>query len=427
MKKTVSKLLANNFIQGGILLTASNLFISFLNYLFNFLSGRALGPEGYGEIIALFSYLSIFAIPLSVITTTMIQKIASTSHNKVMYAKAIETWTIEKIKRWWILLMCVFLLTPFVSRITNLTPVVSYSLIPLTLFSFFAAVYDGAFQGLRLFALLSFTSIIAVLIKLSGAVLVSYHLGGLGVIVVMLLISGVVKIVLSKLFFLKHAKKYVAKKVHINKRIISTIADPQLWLITISLLSITLLNNIDVIFVKKFFSAYEAGIYSLWSLFAKIILFAIGSFITMGFIFFASKDTKKQHGKVFLLSLIFIVITGIGSYIGYRLFGAWVVTTFFGSGFEKIIPYLGLASIFGTLYITILYVNNFFLAQKSRLALLLPISIPVYLLALFMIPHKLDSIMYLNNIFSGFFIIVCLIAYMWRFFYNVKPDGKKKT
>ncbi len=427
MRTRLKALSKNPFLQGGVFLTATNFITGFLNYFFNILAGRALGPAGYGEITALFSYLYIFSVPLAIVTNLMIQKIGSTSQDKVAYTHAIEVWFIQKIKRWWFLFILCGVLIPFIPQLTNLNPIAGYALIPFIALSFLSAVYDGAFQGLHLFLWFSFISVCVVILKLTGAVLAISGFPGLEMILLFLILSIIFKIFLSKHIFQGMIKKTnTSETIIFPARALDILKENHLWITAISLLSITLLNNIDVIFVKKFFTAEEAGLYGSWSLFAKIIFYFISPLLSIGFIFFSSKEHENQHKRIFIGSLIFLVVMGIGSYIFYTFFGSFLILSFFGKQYEAIIPILSSASIFGILFVAILYINNFFLTQKSKLALLLPCSIPIYIIALFFIPKNLDAIIQLNIIFSSFFILICVVASIKTFSYN-KSNGRKTT
>ena len=75
MMKLLKKLWANEFFQGGFFLTSSSFTINVLNYFFNLLAARTLGPSGFGEITAFFSYNNIFSVPILVVTLVLIQKI----------------------------------------------------------------------------------------------------------------------------------------------------------------------------------------------------------------------------------------------------------------------------------------------------------------------------------------------------------------
>src|SRR3989344_3767766 len=100
MKKFIGKIFFNRFFQGGMVLTTTNLILGFLNYLFNSLSGKLLGPAKYSEISALFSYLVIFGVPSAVIQTEIIRRLGNAGPDRFRLVKSWNEWYIKKIRKW---------------------------------------------------------------------------------------------------------------------------------------------------------------------------------------------------------------------------------------------------------------------------------------------------------------------------------------
>lgn len=424
MKSSIKKIWGNEFVQGGVFLTISSFLVNILNYLFNLLIGRFLGPSGYGEVVALFSYMSVFSVPIMAISFVLIQKVGSKSTYRIEYAKSLESWFLNKLRRWSIVFFTLFVGTiPFVSRATNLNPLSSYFLIPLAFFGFLAAFYSALSQGLRLFLLFSVVSLIGIVIKFSGALPLIFKLGGLPIVLIFLLSSSIISYALYYYYFKCKLPVNSSRGVQkIERKALSILSQPQLIITFFSILGLTALSNVDIIFVKKFLSSYEAGIYSSWSLFAKMILYVLGPLASLGYVFFASNIDSDGQKKTLNISLVFLFIIAIASYVFYTNFATPLIILFFGVKFQGVSPYLGLASIFGSLYSAIAFVNNYFLAKKSLYSLILPLFFPFYLIGLFLIPRHIESVMTLTIGYSIVTLFVYFIAYLSSFFYNAR-DG----
>lgn len=412
MRKTINTLWNNSFIRGGMLFTVSSFVINIVNYFFNLLAARSLGPQGYGEITTLFSYVSITAVPSIVLSMFVIQKISSSGKQKYIFASSLVQLFWQKIKKWWFMFIFILILAPFIPKLANLSSISGLLLLPLIVFSFIATFYAAVMQGLQLFFLLSLITLFGVTLKLFGAILTTFGVDGVGTILFFILLSALIPIMVN----VRVLKSYFQRKISISlpqteKRIISLLYNPQFILILVSTLAITMLNNIDIIFVKKFLSSENAGIYSSWSLLAKIIFYALGPLIAISFIFFSSSETKKHQDTTLVVSLCILLFIGIGSFIFYKVFATFIVSLFFGARFQAVVPYLNQASIFGALYSAIQYINSYFLAIKSRFALLLFVLLPVYVILLFLIPRNLNQIIRLNILFSGFAVLSYLGAY----------------
>jgi len=203
--------------------------------------------------------------------------------------------------------------------------------------------------------------------------------------------------ILQKLFYKHQTKHTFLPFVSLRKFVFSS----QFIITLFSLLSLTLLSNADIVFVKKFFSQADTGIYGSWSLFAKIILYVVAPITQIAFVFFAGNKKKHLQDKMLAISLVVVILVGITGYIGYTYFGTMLITGLFGIKFLKITPYLGLASIFGTFYATANLLNTYFLAKKNRYALIFVFLFPLYIITLFFLPKNLISVMRMNIVFSG--------------------------
>lgn len=427
MKTKLSKLWNNKFIQGGTIYTTASFLINVINYFFNVLVARGLGPTGFGEITALFSYTTIFSVPILVMSMVIIQKIGAKGEYAKGFSQSLEIWFLSKLEQRWYLILPILFISPFIPRFTNLSPLSGYILIPLVMLSFVGAFYGALLQGLQAFAWISGLNLLSGLLKFAGALFVIAGIDGIATIIVFLLFSSIITLLLSHVLIRKNTQfTEVRNPDKINKRLRDAIVDKHVVITFFSILSITLLNNIDIIFVKKFFSAQDAGIYSAWSLFAKIITYVIGPITMVSYIFFSNKQNSHNHKRILYISMGILIFTSLSCYIIYRFFPFFAIHLFFGPRYESLLPYLPSASIFGALYATITLINNYFLAKKSSWSLLLMGFIAVYAGALYTFSKSFYSIIQINIIFAAFIALIYMIAYIKSFIYN-SSDGKSKN
>ncbi|MDA1317284.1 MAG: hypothetical protein O3B87_04645 [bacterium] len=423
LKIIVGLLKGNIFFKGGIFLTIASFITGLINYLFNLAVARSLGPEGYGEITTLFSYLVISSIPIGTASIFMIQKIGA-SENMGIYSYALYDWFLTKVKKWWLLLFIILLTTPFVPQITNLSKTVGYALPLLIVLSLLGAFYSGAYQGLHLFYWLAFIGLIVTILKLAGAGLTFFGLGGIGLIIVFILLSQVVGIMLSHVIFVRKYKVRLEKDQTIKKRILSIFQDRQLWLSAGATSILAIINNIDIIYVKKVFSAEQTGIYSSWSIFAKIILYALGPLLTLGYIFFSSKKNALNHRLVFTISFLFLLVIGVIITMIYGIFGETLVIKLFGHEFLRVIPYLEWAAYYGIGYTMMTFMLYYFLAMKSSISQLPILLLPIYLLVLFIYSESISDVMRISTYYVLITSVIFLLAFIRDYFlYNRGYDA----
>jgi len=406
----LNKLKSNVFFQGGVWLTAASFAGNFINYLFSVLTGRALGPEGYGEISAMFSYTVLITFPVGVLGALLIQKIGN-SEDSDEYTASILLWAKKKATQWWYLLLLPILVTPFVPSLTNLSPYASYTLVVVVIVTLIGSLYDGIFQGKHLFAMFSIISIVAVLIKLMGGVLAFYYEPLLVFPLAAIMISGIVKVVWSHIY-LTHKIQLTRHTREINKRVRDLLVDRQFWLTLLTSAGIIGLSNIDIIFVKKMFSAEHAGLYSAWSLFAKIILYLIGPILSLSYVFFSSRKNKHLHKLVLSLTISGMMVVSFIMYQIYDDYPQTIIHLIFGSRFDLLIPYLDWAALFGSAYVLIMFFNNYYLAKGSRVAMILPFAIIIYIASLFVWGKDIYTVMMINVGFSISVVIVYLVFYL---------------
>ena len=417
MLALLKKSLNNKYARGAFFLTVASFMTNFINYIFYLIICRSLGPDGYGDISALMSYIAILSVPLSVISLYLIQKIASSKTNKFTYVSELETYFWSKIKKYRFLIIATGLLTPFLPKITNLSGLISYSILPLLFLSVIGSIYDSFFQGLGLFFAFSVLGVVAVLIKLFGGFLTLTNYAGLLTVIIFLIISGIFKSLGSKIVLNREmAKKVNDKKILIQKRILSLLKSRQFILTFFSVVGTVALGNLDIIFAKKFLDSHFAGIYSSWSLFAKIILYIIGPILSISYIFFSDSHYSDKHDRMFLISLVVLLIFGICISVFYLNFAQFVVFIIFGGKFNEVVHRLSLAGLYGILYSAIIYFNNYFLAKKSIISALLPISLIFYAISLLFITKNIDSLIMINIQFSSIIVIVYILIAVFYFY-----------
>ncbi len=410
----LSRHLKNPFLQGSILFTFATFLGSLLNYLFNLIVAQKLGPSGFGEMTALFSYTTIFSVPMTVITMVLIQKIGANANNGLAYALTLERWFLTKLRKWGLLLIPFMFLSPVIQNLTNLSFYSSISMAPFIILNFLGAYYGALLQGLHVFGWLSGFGLIAVVLKLSGAIAISNPTDGFLLILIFLFLATGSTIIGSFIYLRRISSSSKLIESKLKKRVLESLFQKQVIVTFFSILGLTLLGNADIVTAKKFMSAEQAGIYGSWSLFAKIILYLIGPLLTASYIFFSSLKNKRNHEKVLKLSLTFLGIVAVVSFLFYQFLSLSIINILFGVQFNSIAPVLGLASIFGSLYTSTTLLNNYFLSKNSVFSLMPAIVGVLYIPALFFFGHSIPNLITINISVASILLIlqiICLLKY----------------
>ncbi|OGK31020.1 hypothetical protein A3A93_06430 [Candidatus Roizmanbacteria bacterium RIFCSPLOWO2_01_FULL_38_12] len=404
---------SQKFLKSSFFYWVASMICGIMNYFFNSYVGKALGPNGFGDITTLFSYVIVLSIPTGIIGTFLIIKIGDKLKNHG-YARSLFLWYINLLKNRWYLLALVFLLSPFVAPLTGLPQTVAYFLIPILIINWIIAYYNSLLQGLHLLSTIAIVGLLMTAIKLAGGLSAFFFHQGILIILVSLFAGFVVNLLISHFVLSRFLAKAKMVSINFQKKLLTLHKDKHIWLTIASTIAVGLLGNIDIIVAKRLFSAENVGFYSAWLLFGKIILYIFGPILSIAFIFFSSRKYKKFHRPGFIFTIFIFALIGIVAYFGYDMFALTAVNLVFGHKFLPVAPYLDVAAIYGTCYLLVFFTHQFFLAKGSWGVLILPIFSVIYI---GVILFAAKSIVILMMITVGFLALVfgsSLIFYLLR-------------
>jgi O-antigen/teichoic acid export membrane protein len=402
MKSFVYSLINNKYIQGGTALMLSTVLINAVNYFFYILVAKTLGPQGYGEIVALFSYLALLGTPFAILSTLIIRRLGYAGEKRALVVQAFDKWFWERMKRLGIPILLVSLLVmPLIPKLTNLSDLSSWVLIAALLLGLLSMPYYGFVQGLHLFATYSLISVGSSVLKLSGAILVFIGIGDIRLVYGGFLMS-LVFVFLSTVRMTRRQYHTTESKnpYEFQKNLRSILLQKNTLYAFISLVGITMIGNVDIFYVKKFMSAHDAGLYAAWGLFAKTILYFLGPINSMLLIFFSAKETKDTHRTVLNAVLLLLILVTSAAFFTYALFERQLIHLILSSKFDGLYGLLAQAALFGSAYSVVMIMNNYFLARKHRAQLLSFFSIPIYVVSLFLAGNSLQKVITVNIFYT---------------------------
>lgn len=391
--KDNSWLFAGFFLQGSF------------SYIYHLFMGRILGPEDYGVLVAILSISYLIMVFIETIQLT-ITKLVSKFKAKLEFQR-IKYLLIASLKRMFIyggiLCFTIIIFSPFITsflKIKNLSPIVILGLFIIT--SFLLAVTRGVLQGLQKFKELATNYITEGFVKFIcgvGLVLFGYGVSGaLGGIAISFLVAFVFSFSSIKL-----AKKI--ERFNFGSFYLSSFKT------LITLASLTFIYSIDVILVKHFFNAAEAGYYAALSTLGKIIFFASYSVSYVMFSKIPEYEKNKKTKTILYKSLILITIISIPILLFYFLFPEFSIKLLFGSDFLSIKNYLGLFGVVITLFSLVYTVSlyNLSLDRKNFIYLLLIFNI-LEIVLIFLFHNSIIQIVYILLFLMLILLVILLIS-----------------
>jgi len=366
----------SQFIAGSSIIVLSSLLSGFLNYLYHLFMGRMLGPSDYGVLSSLLSLFYIFGVPMGTFSLVVTKFSVDHQRGEQFFQKTKEA------VRWFTLgfLLLFTALAPMISSFLHLGFLLPILLVGFSLSINFLVTFKGAIlQGKLKFLPLAIGSTASTVIKLLLGIIFVYF--GLGVN------GAVFPIVLMAIFsyfyfryFLRKKETVSQKKAPFPKKLTNKEIWDYSWPTFFFTLSFALLYSIDVILARHFLSAQEAGWYGAMSILSKTIYFLIGPLSMVLFPMAAKKkDSGKSSHRLFRFSFFVVILASFLMTSAYFLFPNLILKSLYGSQFLSASRYLGLFSVFLSLYSLAYFLGNFMLSQGKTKAIALFSSLAVLL------------------------------------------------
>lgn len=326
------------------------------NYVYQIYMGVALGPEDYGVFGALFAIFYIISILGGTIQTSMtrfVSKLKAEDCGNIGFLLSGMT------KRMFFLGVLAFFIFVLASghiasflKIETKEPVIIIG--ATLLFSLLLPASLGALQGLQRFVQLGMNGVLNASLKLFfGVMLVTMGFG----------VAGALGAVVIGCFFALIAALVPVRSLFKQKR--SDFDFLGLYKYTfpvmVAMFCFAVPANVDVIIVKHFFDAYDAGLYTATSVLGKIIIFLPGA-ISMVMFPKVSEMHTQNKGTIGLLNrcLIYTGMLSGGVALGYFFFPSSVVKVVFGAeyiGAAHLIRLYGVAMFFFCLTVVLMFYN----------------------------------------------------------------------
>lgn len=330
----------NELFKGSLILFILINLGNLVNYLYQVIMARMLGPSDYGVLAVLISFTYIFAIPTLAIQTAVSKKIAifnvKKEHGKM---KGLFFNFLKKL--FW-LSVFIFLLFIILSFFIIKPLDLPFWLLALTgtliIISFVYPIAAGSLQGMKKFSALGWNTLIIFLIKLISAIILVFF----GFKVYGAILGFIIGIVLGFILALPFLKEILKSGKSDDK---FKIFDNENLLIFMAMVIFVFIYSIDVILARVFFPSEIVGKYAVISTIGKIILFSTMSIGNAMFPISAERHHAniKTDGIIKKASL-YVFILCAAAILFFIIFPELIIKLLFGSQYletAKLLPYLG--------------------------------------------------------------------------------------
>lgn len=404
---------SKSFLRSSILFLVTSTIAASIHYLFQFGMGRLLGPADYGILAAFFSILYIAQAPVQAVQLTITKFVAEfKAKNNFSIIKDLLMRSIRKIFFISLIIFAVFvILNKQISEFLNISQnllVISFSFIFIGMFILPGA--RGFLQGMQKFKTLGINLILESTIKLISSLILIFFGFGVAGAIWGTNISIFLAFLLAFALLFKLLKKYDSQ--HLDNKEKSKIYLYSIPIL-IALSSITALYSLDVILVKHFFTAIDAGIYAAASLVAKVIFFALMPISQAMFPKVAELRMKKQkYNFIFLKSVLLVAGLSALATLIYFVEPKFILNFLFGAEYITAVPLIGIFGIAVSLMsISYVFVNYFLAIGKTSCVNILPVFVLAETAIIWFWHNSLQQILISITVVMLSMLITLIIAY----------------
>lgn len=417
---------ANGLLTGSAFFFISTTIVNGGNYLFNLMLGRLLGPALFADvsiIITLFLFLTF-------ITSGFQQTAAKFA---AMYSARQEYARLLALRRWlnrrsWLIgFLCLVLVggaAPFWQQFFHTTSPWLFIIFAGGLpFYFVQGIDRGLLQGQMRFGWLAVSYQAEMWVRLAlGALLVligwAAHGAVLALTISILTTWAVAAYGLHQVQAKQSANTPLPNDVKLapaDRQALLAFALPVL-LIEISLI---LINNSDVLIVKRFFDNTAAGHYAALALVGRIVFFATWSVVMTMFPLAAQKQQRHEPHRHLLWTSLGLV-AGVSTLIvaTTALAPELIIRILFGAAYLTVAPLLWLYALATALFALANVLINYHLALGQRNGALFALAAGLLQVTLLILFHTTLTQVVLIQIYLMGLLLFCLLV--WDHFARMK-------
>lgn len=414
MRKTIEFLTNHPLFSSSLMMILGSNMTNFINYLYHFILVRLLSPASYGELATLIALLGLIGlIPGSL--SLVIVKYVSSAKSKNEIQKLVH-WLNHKVLILGLIIFSALLLSS--STISRFIKIENQYLVILIGISFIfvlpTTLNRSVLQGLLRFKHIVFSILAENLSKLLLGVLlvyIGYSVGGalLGLVLAIIIGWAITR------FFIRDYYIETGGVVNIKPLLLFSIP------VLAQSFSLTSLYSTDLMLVKHFFSAHDAGLYAAISKMGQIIFFGTGS---IGAVMFPLISKKQSQGKnyydIFIYSLSFTVVLSLVILLFYYIAPDLAINLLLGASYLEARKLLFVMGVFISLFaVSSLFVSFNLSTGRSKVVILPILAAIMQSIGIFLFHDGLNTVITVS-------ILVCIVMLLGLILYSLLGYYEKK-
>ena len=417
----------SSFYNDKLVRTSSLLFITSMvsnvfNYAFQIVMGRMLIPQEYGLMNALFSLLSILSVPVAPLFTVVARK---TSEYKAkedfrsigsLYRKFS-----NKVLLFGISGLIIFSLgAPYIRDYLHAPSTIPILILGIAIVTTFAQPLNMAvLQGVQNYKWIGINQGLGGPAKLLFTVMLV--LAGFSVNGVMagMVLTGLLLWSLSYWPLRNYTSPVAAYESAIQH-----ISFREVVPVFLALFAFAILTQADMVLVRRYFSAHEAGIYASAAILGKAVMYLPGAIVIAMFPMVSGQHALNQSSRHVLVKSLAITVSlsGAGAAL-FLLFPGWIMGILYGTRYAaacEVLKYYGIAMLPMALLMVLM---NYLIARKQTLfSYLMIIGALLEILAIYFYHQSLLQVVVIMLII-GTLLCIASIALQYIPIVQRQPDS----
>lgn len=397
-------------LSGSLVLLCGSMFVSVLNFVFNVVMARLLGPALFSEaaaIVTLLMLLSCISLSFQMVCAKFVAR------NETPSAKVAIYRNISRQAWWWgagVALVLTAMQKPIAAylRMPN-SWVIGVLAIGMAFYNELG-VKRGNMQGWCDFGSLSWNYIFEAASKLVMAVvLVELGYGIFGVVGA--LSASILAAVL--LPGSHQHRRYDVQDEHLAGECIPASFGEGIQAI-VFFVGQVIINNVDIILVKHFFDSERAGLYAAIALVGRLLYFASWQVVSAMFPVSAAAGANEQRQRHMLrVPLLIVAAMCLGFILVLAIFPGFVMHLVFGEGFHAADSLLSLYAISTALYALAMVLITYEMSRKiANTGWLQLVFSGAIILAISMFHSDLRQVIYVQILLKVLMLVLVSLPFL---------------
>lgn len=414
MRKTIEFLTNHPLFSSSLIMILGSNMTNLINYLYHFIMVRFLSPANYGELATLIALLGLIGlIPGSL--SLVIVKYVSSVRSKEEITRLVH-WMNHKVLILGVIIFAILVLSS--STISRFIKIENQILIILIGISFIfvlpTTLNRSVLQGLLRFKHIIVSILLENTTKLLLGVLLVYIGYSVGGAIFGLVLAIIIGWAVTRFFIRDY---YIGKGGAVNIKPLLLFSIPVLA----QSFSLTSLYSTDLMLVKHFFSAHDAGIYAAISKMGQIIFFGTGPISAVMFPLISQRQSQgKNYYEIFAYSLMLTITLALVLLLIYYAAPELAIKLLLGSSYLSAKNLLFIMGIYMSIFtLSSLFVSFNLSIGRSKVVFFPVLAAIIQIIGILLFHNTLNTIIVVSILVSCI-MLFGLILYSLLNYYEKK-------